>query len=83
MNRSSIININFYLLQSVVKKVIKSNEIKRGISQIRNINTGDNYDLTNHIANTIFIHCYKINNREFTQRQEYDYDYVNGCLKGG
>ena len=21
-------------------------------------------------------------NREFTQRQEYDYDYVNGCLKG-
>ena len=20
--------------------------------------------------------------REFTQRQEYDYDYVNGCLKG-
>ena len=23
--------------------------------------------------------CY---NREFTQRQEYDYDYVNGCLKG-
>ena len=22
------------------------------------------------------------NIREFTQRQEYDYDYVNGCLKG-
>ena len=21
-------------------------------------------------------------NREFTQRQEYDYDYLNGCLKG-
>ena len=24
----------------------------------------------------------KTHNREFTQRQEYDYDYVNGCLKG-
>ena len=28
----------------------------------------------------IFIH--EVINREFTQRQEYDYDYVNGCLKG-
>ena len=23
-----------------------------------------------------------LHNREFTQRQEYDYDYVNGFLKG-
>ena len=24
----------------------------------------------------------RFHNREFTQRQEYDHDYVNGCLKG-
>ena len=28
-----------------------------------------------------FIFIFKYN-REFTQRQEYDYDYINGCLKG-
>ena len=33
-------------------------------------------------CHTDLIDCVIDINREFTQRQEYDYDYVNGCLKG-
>ena len=30
----------------------------------------------------MYVSSHALSNREFTQRQEYDYDYVNGCLKG-